>query len=415
VELLSYYILRDEEDTLRDDADAPLSLIAFPTRELFDEQLGSFDLIILHNFDALTHGNYLDNLANYVEAGGSLVLIGGDLGLATGDYADSPLAPHLPIRPRRERSLQREAFTPELSADGRLHPITSWLAVGAAEGRALVELDSFNPADLREGGETPGRALLSGPGGLPLLSVSEPGRGRTLVLATGASWRLGFAPDLELIDGSRPYDLLWLGIIRWALRDNSADRLSVQSDKLNYLPGETVSVGARTTSPSYRPEPQVELRWRLQRMPDASELAGAAPQTVREGHWTTDELGRAQELLEDLGEGAYTLRVEREQADSRASGEVRRVFVVSGGGAELAALDAQPGAQLLRDLAESSAGVYLNSDDGSLPAALPRREGGDSASSRLRDRPLWSTWPMLFGLLALLGAEWYLRRRAGLR
>ena len=97
VELLSYYILRDEEDSLRSDDSAPMSLIAFPTAELFHEQLGSFDLIVLHNFDPLTHGNYLDNIARYVQDGGSLVVIGGDMGLAAGDYAQSALEPLLPI------------------------------------------------------------------------------------------------------------------------------------------------------------------------------------------------------------------------------------------------------------------------------------------------------------------------------
>src|SRR5690606_23958990 len=74
VELLSYYILRGLDDIAREDTTAALSLIPFPTDELFEEELGSFDLVILHNFDAVQHQveQYLDNIASYVEEGGAL-------------------------------------------------------------------------------------------------------------------------------------------------------------------------------------------------------------------------------------------------------------------------------------------------------------------------------------------------------
>ncbi|MGB1277196.1 MAG: hypothetical protein ACPG77_15740, partial [Nannocystaceae bacterium] len=99
VELLSYYILRGLDDSQRESLSAPLSLIAFPTDELFESQLDSFDLVILHNFDAANHqvGQYLGNIARYVREGGSLVVIGGDLGLATGEYNHSQLAALVPV------------------------------------------------------------------------------------------------------------------------------------------------------------------------------------------------------------------------------------------------------------------------------------------------------------------------------
>ncbi|HEY8375836.1 MAG TPA: hypothetical protein VIK91_05065, partial [Nannocystis sp.] len=98
VELLSYYILRGSDDADREDPLARLSLIAFPTDELFKEQLGSFDLVILHNFDALSHqvGRYLPDIGRYVEEGGALVVIGGDMGLATGDYPAPALSAVVP-------------------------------------------------------------------------------------------------------------------------------------------------------------------------------------------------------------------------------------------------------------------------------------------------------------------------------
>ena len=60
-----------------------LSLIAFPTRELFSERIKDFDLII---FDRYQHRDilqllYYENIARYVEQGGALLVAAGD------DYA----------------------------------------------------------------------------------------------------------------------------------------------------------------------------------------------------------------------------------------------------------------------------------------------------------------------------------------
>ena len=57
-----------------------LSLIAFPTRELFSEKIKDFDLII---FDRYQHRDilqllYYENIARYVEQGGALLVAAGD-------------------------------------------------------------------------------------------------------------------------------------------------------------------------------------------------------------------------------------------------------------------------------------------------------------------------------------------------
>ncbi|MCY1007524.1 hypothetical protein OV079_18620 [Nannocystis pusilla] len=191
VELLSYYILRGADDADREDPFAPLSLIAFPTDELFKEQLGSFDLVILHNFDALNHqvGRYLPDIGRYVEEGGALVMIGGDMGLATGDYPAPALSAVVPVDLRVPTGLDTEAFKPAVTDAGRRHPITAWIDhSGLSDWSALPPLDSYNPAKLaRHEAQIGSAVLLRHPEGGPLLTIAEPGRGRVLVLSTGAS------------------------------------------------------------------------------------------------------------------------------------------------------------------------------------------------------------------------------------
>lgn len=428
VELLSYYILRDFGDIEREDTSAPLSLIPFPTDELFKEELGSFDLVILHNFDAIQHqvGQYVGNMAEYLVEGGALVLIGGDLSFSDEGYAAANMASLLPIDPRGAEGLVGDRFRPALTDAGRRHPITAWLQIGGKGWSTLPELDTFNPLRMNPREDAiSASALLVHPEltdargrPRPLLAVSEPGRGRAMVLATGSTWRMGFAPDLTLIDGARPYDLLWLGAVRWLLRDDSSGRLQLETDRPRYHAGEPVELQATALSPSYAPEPEVEILWEV--LP----LAGAAEaEPVARGRWTTDAMGRAESRLAELPTGAYLAVARREleggdastQEDALGQHEVRRVFIVETPGQELARIDADPGIERLRRLAEGTGGLALSAVGGdALPLSLPL--GSPEALPRERveareDHPLWNGWWALAVLLVSFGGEWVLRRR----
>jgi uncharacterized membrane protein len=426
VELLSYYILRDEEDSLRSDDSAPMSLIGFPVDELFDRQLETFDLVILHNFDARTHGDYSDNLARYVIQGGSLMVIGGDLGLASGDYVGSPLGDVLPVDTRRKAGFVTEPLRPSLTAAGRRHPITRFLADRTDAGEngwsGLPALDNYNPIQLSRDSRLEPTALLAGPEG-PLLVTGEPGAGRVLTLMTGASWRLGFAPNLPLIDGARPYDLLWLGVVRWLLRDEAADRLVLETDRAQYSPGTPVEIGARSLSPSYLPQPDVNVRWEVRRL-DVDEAEPTAS-----GRWTTDALGRAREQLDGLPRGAYELIGRRDdpQAEAEADSDedlrpverARRVFVIDEGHRELAEVDATAGTARLARLARATGGDALVAGDDAMPVDLPladpdERDPSAHAALRSRDVPVGSGWPMTLVVLLAFAGEWWVRRRGGL-
>ena len=415
VELLSYYILRGMEDILRDATPADeLSLIPFPTDELFSEQLGSFDLVILHNFDPERHqvGVYMRNLAQYVRDGGALVIIGGDLGLAEGGYGSRELAPILPVDVTRAAPFERRATVPTLTDAGRRHPITSWLGPLTRGWGALPPLDNRNRLTLARDADTVGAATLLEADGRPLLVVGEPGKGRVMVLGTAASWRLGFAAALPRVGGTRPYDLLWLAAVRWLLRDERTGRLNLETDRPHVLPGQTLTLQAETLGADYAPEPGIAVRWSV------TPIGQTGGPPVLEGTWTTDALGRAREPLTDLAEGAYRAVAERTDAAELAGTEhprASRVFLVSPPVHELAEVDATPGGQLLRDLARATDGTFVDLSAGdAIPGRLPVADGARQATLIARKQiQLWSHPLALFLLLASFGVEWILRRRAG--
>nr|MCH9685933.1 hypothetical protein [Deltaproteobacteria bacterium] len=433
VELLSYYILRGMDDIGREDTTAALSLIPFPTDELFEEELGSFDLVILHNFDSVQHQveQYLDNIARYVEEGGALVLIGGDLAFTDLGYGLPDLAALLPVDTRTRAQLEHETFSPSLTEAGRRHPITAWLAAADEGWAQLPPLHSHNALSPSPRGEAIGAAsLLVHPDSTdargrsrPILAVAEPGRGRTMVLATGSTWKLGFAPDLPLIDGARPYDLLWLGAVRWLLRDDNSGRLTLETDQPRYRVGTAVQLQAKTWSASYAPEAGVTVDWALRPLQPAK--AGVAPEPIEQGQWTTDGLGRAGLALEDLPVGAYVAQARRElgtdpsqEAEGLGQHEINRVFIVEPPGRELARVDADPGIARLERLSKATEGETLSAlDDGALPRRIPLSEPSAARSDvrvdARRDLPLWNGWLALLLLVASFGGEWLLRRRQG--
>ncbi len=422
VELLSYYILRDLDDILRDPTPPQdLSLIPFPTDELFSEQLGSFDLVILQNFDLGRHqvGRYLPDLARYVEEGGGLVLIGGDLGIGQGGLFDPAFGKVIPVNLKLPSRFERRTVRIEPTAAGRTHPITAALAAAAAAPPGLPALSDRNRVRLAPHADAIGTRVLLEGDGTPLLVSAEPGKGRVLVLATASSWRLGFAPDLALAGGVRPYDLLWLGAVRWLLREEGSDRLAVDTDRPRYGADDPVVVEVTTLGPDYAPESGVAVEGRIVRADGAGDGPPDGGEAVARFSVTTGAFGRGRTEVTDLSPGAYAVEVHR-AAPSGEAGEgeadtARHVFLVEPPRRELADVDARPGTAFLRELAEATGGAFADLSAGDpIPDRPPTRPPRDGGPAVRRQVPLWDHPAVLLLALALAAADVLVRRRRGL-
>ena len=182
VDLVHFTILRPPE---KQDGtpNKQLSLIAFPTRELFSEKINEFDLII---FDRYQHHGilqmlYYDNISRYVEQGGALLVAAGD------DYAGStslfrtPLAPVLPASPTGR--VIETPFKAKITADGNKHPVTVGLAGGAGDNPTWGRW--FRQAEVQP---TRGRTIMEGAEKAPLLVVDRKGKGRVALLTSDQAW-----------------------------------------------------------------------------------------------------------------------------------------------------------------------------------------------------------------------------------
>lgn len=196
VDLVHFTILRppDKQDGV---PVSELSLIAFPTRELFMEKIEDFDLIIFDRYKrrGILPSLYLENVANYVRNGGAvLVAAGPDFATASSLYR-SPLSTVLPARPTAR--VIEEGYVPQITDLGQRHPVTAGLAPDGQEnwGRWLRQID-LEP----EGGNV----VMSGIDDRPLLILDRVDEGRIALLASDQAWLWdrgyeGGGPQLELL------------------------------------------------------------------------------------------------------------------------------------------------------------------------------------------------------------------------
>ncbi len=197
VDLVHFTILRppEKQDGI---PVSELSLIAFPTRELFVEKIEEFDLIIFDRYRlrGILPTSYLENVRNYVRGGGTvLVAAGPEFGSADSLWR-SPLADVLPVQ-ATSRVIEG-GFRPALTDLGRKHPVTQGLDALAPEGgwgRWFRQVEITAPS---------GQVVMQGAGDRPLLVLDRVDKGRIAVLASDHMWlwgrgHEGGGPQLELL------------------------------------------------------------------------------------------------------------------------------------------------------------------------------------------------------------------------
>ena len=178
VDLVHFTILRPPEKQDGVPVDE-LSLIAFPTRELFIEKIDEFDLIVFDRYRrrGILPSIYLENVVNYVRSGGAVLVSAGPEYAGAESIHRSPLGNILPGAPTAR--VLEEGFRPGLTGIGNRHPVTSNLDPNAAR-RDDVDPDWgrwFRLVDIMP--EPEATVVMDGPEDRPLLLLDK--------VATGGS------------------------------------------------------------------------------------------------------------------------------------------------------------------------------------------------------------------------------------
>ena len=230
VDLVHFTILRPPEKQDGVPVDE-LSLIAFPTRELFVEKIKEFDLIIFDRYRmrGILPMSYIDNVVNYVREGGTVLVAAGPEFGAVDSLYRSPLAEILPVAPTAQ--VIEEGFRPKITELGRRHPVTEGLEKAAPEGgwgRWFRQIEVT---------QTAGQVLMSGARGLPLLVLNRVDQGRVAVLASDQMWLWGRG-----YEGGGPQLELLRRLAHWMLKEPELEEETLTAE----VKGEAMTITRRT-------------------------------------------------------------------------------------------------------------------------------------------------------------------------
>ncbi|PTV93601.1 putative membrane protein [Rhodobacter aestuarii] len=245
VDLVHFTILRPTE---KHDGTpvSELSLIAFPTQELFLEKIDQFDLIIFDRYAArgILPAAYFENIRAYVERGGAVLVSAGPEFATVESLWQTPLGTILPARPTGR--VFSEGFLPRPTELGLRHPVTAGLeAAPPVEGdqdaphwgRWLRQIALAQPT---------GEVVMKGLNDSPLLVLSRAGEGRVALLGSDHAWLWdrgfeGGGPQLELLRR----------IAHWAMKEPDLEEEALQAE---VEPGTlSLSITRRTMQDSIGP------------------------------------------------------------------------------------------------------------------------------------------------------------------
>lgn len=378
VDLVHFTILRPPE---KQDGTPinQLSLIAFPTRELFSEKIEDFDLIIFDRYQrrGVLPLIYFDNISDYVLNGGAILVASGP------DYASprslfrTPLAGILPAEPTGQT--MEAPYLAALSEDGQRHPVTRDLPGSSADPPLwsrwfrLVESTALS-----------GHTVMEGPDERPLLLLDRVGEGRVALLLSDHAWL--WARGYE---GGGPHVPLLRRLAHWLMAEPDLE----EERLLMRRAGDRIVVERQTMGDD--PEDVTVIA------PDGSEQVAA---------FTNREPGRWQAELPMAGPGLYRAESGTVSTMTSIGPPNPREFT-----------EVVSSSAMLEPLATATGGSVLRLADTNAPRVVPIRSGGryagrDWIGVRAADRfvvtgvrtfPLFAGFLGLALLVGLLAATWY--------
>ena len=182
VDLVHFTILRPPE---KQDGTPinELSLIAFPTRELFQQKIKEFDLIIFDRYanQSILPSSYFENIVRYVREGGAILVAAGPEFASYGSLAQTRLAPIIPGAPNGR--IVEQPYKAAITSTGERHPVTRDLPGSETNPPAWGEWLRIIDAQVQSGS-----TVMSGANDLPLLVLRREDKGRVALLLSDHAW-----------------------------------------------------------------------------------------------------------------------------------------------------------------------------------------------------------------------------------
>jgi hypothetical protein len=238
VDLVHFTILRtpqkDDFTPVRE-----LSLIVFPMRELFEQKLKEFDLIIFDRYESgnLITRDYFRNIAEYVRNGGALLVSVGPVFATQRSLYRTPLGAVLPAAPLGD--VLETPFKPKVTEIGQRHPVTANLPQAGEPGKEPDWGRWFRVVTSRV---EHGNAVMSGADDRPLVVLDRVGEGRVAELLSDHLWLWNRG-----IDGGGPQPELVRRVAHWLMKEPDLEEEALRATAV----GGHIEVSRRTLATTF--------------------------------------------------------------------------------------------------------------------------------------------------------------------
>jgi len=375
------------------------------TADMTESDLLQFKVVILGNLSAaeLTEERAV-NLVRFVEAGGSLVLLGGTRGWGDDGLLRTSLRKLLPVQSLGTRVLEgRTPFATALTPLAQAHPV---FAGDDAFWAVMPPILSVFPDAVPKPGAEVLVTAETPQGSQPVVLTQRYGQGRVAAILTDSLWRWQLTPETT----QQPYSRFWTQLLSWLLPEADEQdkrRLDLFADQDQIHLGETIELSAR--------------------LPDADALPGEAPAVVPsvrltgpDGRTVPFAMTPSQVTMPDgrtfpgfslrhqpVEPGPYVAEAVYGGATDGLKSEVVR-FHVRAYSPETAPRPIR--ADLLRTLAKTGGGRHFEDID-ELNRALVNLRVSVIEEQRSDFKSLWQHWMVLVPLMGLAAGMWVLRKR----
>ncbi len=367
------------------------------------EQLRENKIIILGDFDTdALDAEKCRVITEFVEQGGSLILLGGDRLWGAKGIAATALAKLLPFT--RTPGPAREGRTAvRWTAEGRAHP--------AFANNPNVPAD-LPPVLTVFAGAVPNAAAFTlveaetEGGAEPLLLSRVYGQGKVLAILTDSLWRWAMQPAAD-----KPYALFWRQIIEWmspSAEDTGQYSLELFTDAAAIAVGEPAMLQARLIEPAGA----MPRTWKIAcnvLSPSGRSIPLAFSGRLIPGPGGRDTQGYvAQFTPEEAGNWKAVASVE---IDGRTVESSPCFFSARAVSQETVEKPAD--VRVLRALSRSGGGRYAPPEE--LDNILRDLHVSDKQERRMEYTSLWQNRWLLGCLIGLLALEWLLRKLGGMK
>lgn len=401
VELVSFVILRNPENVVPVPEDQ-LSLIPFPSHDIFVRTLSEFDLLIFENFTYTRFGiltSHLENIQRFVEErGGGFLMMGGENSFGRGGYAGTAIERILPVvlAPGSETVENQPVSVRLMEAQHPIFEIADSLAENQKLWKEMPALSGFHKLPVAK----PDAQLLAtfAENGLPAIVGWQRGKGRVLSMSTLSTWQWALGV-LERGGSQSHYVQFWRQAIRWLLSSTEEKPLRLVFSKPTLTLGDKTSVKLLLQSEKLRRLRNPELQLFVQ---DPSKNSFTIPLVVSGKHeYRADWVSQAEGehlFIAVVREGKLKIEEQRKIVVERVDLELENPY---------------PDHTYLKELAAKSGGEYFSADEFSPQRLKEKIKIQEQVSAAPVQKALWTNpWLVLLPLSFLL-LEWGWRRYKG--